>query len=75
MPKLPRVTSEQMARALRRAGFADDRQKGSHLTMLNPKSRRRVVVPMHGRVLGTGLTHDILKQAGLTVEQFCELLK
>ena len=74
MPRLPRVTSGDMVRALRRAGFVEDHQTGSHLS-LRHSSGCRVVVPIHGRTLGTGLTHAILKQACLSVEDFMELLK
>ena len=74
MPRLPRVTSAEMVRVLERSGFVRDRQTGSHLTMIHSVSRRRVVVPMHGRVLGVGITHSILKQADLTPDEFRELL-
>ena len=74
MPKLPRVTSGEMVRALRRAGFVEDHQTGGHLSLRHP-SGCRIVVPMHGRTLGTGLTHAIMKQAGLSVEEFIALLK
>jgi len=75
MPKLPRVTSEEMVRALLKAGFTKDRQKGSHLTLLHPDTHRRAVVPMHGRVLKAGLTHGLLKQAGLTADDLRRLLE
>jgi predicted RNA binding protein YcfA (HicA-like mRNA interferase family) len=74
MPKLPRVTAGEVVRALRRAGFAEDHQTGSHLS-LRHSSGCRVVVPRHGKTLGTGLTHAILEQACLSVEEFIELLK
>jgi len=75
MPRLARVSPDKMARALRRAGYEDYRQKGSHLTLQHPVTRRNVTVPMHGRVLSVGLTHTILKQAGLTPEEFADLLE
>ena len=40
MAKLPRVSAGAMARALLRAGFAEDRQRGSHLTLVHPTTRR-----------------------------------
>jgi len=51
MSKLPRVTGKEMVRALRRAGFVEDRQKGSHLTLLQPETGLRTVVPIRGRAL------------------------
>ena len=74
MPKLPRVTPAELVRALARAGFVRDHQKGSHLT-LRHLDGRRAIVPMHRRVLPTGTTHEILKQAGLSVEEFRGLLR
>jgi predicted RNA binding protein YcfA (HicA-like mRNA interferase family) len=75
VPRLPRLRPDRVARALRKAGFVDYRQRGSHLTMLHPDTGRNVTVPMHGQVLSVGLTHSILKQAGLSVGEFLKLLK
>jgi len=75
MPKLPRLSAREMAAALRRGDFVRDRQKGSHLTMRHPTSGRRVVIPMHPGDMAVGLVHDILKQAGLTLEEFVALLR
>jgi predicted RNA binding protein YcfA (HicA-like mRNA interferase family) len=66
--KLPRdVNGEQAARALRRLGFADVRQTGSHRIMR--KESRTVVVPMH-RPIKPGTLKGMIDQAGLTVEEF-----
>ena len=74
MPRLPRVSPRQVVGALRRAGFVEDRQRGSHLTMLHPETHRRVVVPLHARDLPTGTTHEIIKRAGQTPDEFRALL-
>jgi predicted RNA binding protein YcfA (HicA-like mRNA interferase family) len=74
MPKLPRVTSVEMIRALGRAGFMQDHQTGGHVNLVDA-SGRRIVVPRHGKTLGVGLTHALVKQAGLSVEEFVALLK
>ena len=66
--RLPRdVTGEQAVRALRRLGFADIRQTGSHRVMR--KGSRTVVVPMH-RPIKPGTLKGMIEQAGLTVEEF-----
>ena len=75
MPKLPRVNARRLVAALRRAGFVDDRQKGSHLTMRHPGRPGRVVIPMHPGDLSTGLVHDILREAGLTAGEFLQFLR
>jgi predicted RNA binding protein YcfA (HicA-like mRNA interferase family) len=40
-----------------------------------PETRRNVTVPIHKQALSVGLLHSIIKQAGLTVEEFERLLK
>jgi len=45
MAKLPSLTARKVVRALNRAGFVDDRQKGSHLILIHPETKARTVVP------------------------------
>ena len=66
--KLPRdVHGEEAARALRRLGFDDLRQTGSHRIMR--KESITVVVPMH-RPIKPGTLKGLIEQAGLTMEAF-----
>ena len=66
--KLPRnVHGEDAARALRRLGFDDMRQTGSHRIMR--KESITVVVPMH-RPIKPGTLKGLIEQAGVTVEAF-----
>ena len=74
MAKLPQVTAREVVAVLHRLGFTDDRQTGSHLILYHAISRRRVVVPMHGGDLKRGTLRSILADAGLTSEEFHELL-
>jgi predicted RNA binding protein YcfA (HicA-like mRNA interferase family) len=75
MPKLPSVSGERVVRALKRAGFLELRQHGSHVSLEKRVGERlfRTVVPMHSS-LAKGTLSDILKQSGLSVEEFLELL-
>lgn len=75
MPKLPSISGERLIRALKRVGFIELRQKGSHVSLERRSGEKtyRTVVPMHN-VIAKGTLSDILKQAGLTVEQLLELL-
>ncbi|MEM2374423.1 MAG: type II toxin-antitoxin system HicA family toxin [Thermoproteota archaeon] len=51
------------------------RQKGSHIIMMNDKGVR-IVVPVHpGKEVKPGLVKAIIKEAGLTREEFLKLLK
>jgi len=66
--KLPRdVSGVQAARALKRVGYVEMRQTGSHLILR--RENRTVVVPQH-KPLKPGTLKGVIEQAGLTVEQF-----
>lgn len=74
MRKLPRVSGTRVAAGLRRLGFADHHQRGSHLVMVHPDGRR-AVVPQHGaRVLRAGTLRNILREAEVDPEAFGEAL-
>jgi predicted RNA binding protein YcfA (HicA-like mRNA interferase family) len=64
------IVAARLVRALVRLGWSLDRQAGSHAVLTKP-SRNPVVVPMHkGKALKEGTARAILKQAGLTEEEF-----
>jgi len=71
MPKLRRVSGAEAIRALERLGFEQVRQRGSHVVLRKQTVQGAVgcVVPLH-RELAIGTLHSILKQAGVTVEDF-----
>jgi predicted RNA binding protein YcfA (HicA-like mRNA interferase family) len=75
MPKLPSVSGERVVKALKRAGFVQLRQKGSHVSLEKRIGDKawRTVVPMHSQV-AKGTLSDILKQCGLTLAEFLEFL-
>jgi predicted RNA binding protein YcfA (HicA-like mRNA interferase family) len=73
MSKLPRVSGRECAKALARAGFQVVRQKGSHILMRRDEPFAQVVVPDH-RELHAGTLRDIIRDAGLMVDEFSELL-
>jgi predicted RNA binding protein YcfA (HicA-like mRNA interferase family) len=75
MPKLPRITSKKLLRALLRAGFFIHHQTGSHANLRRKvKSQLHVVVPMHSSDLAPKTTKSIIVQAEITVEEFIALL-
>lgn len=75
MAKLPSVSGARVVRALKRAGFTVLRQKGSHLSLEKTTLEKtyRTIVPQHSS-LAKGTLSDILKQAGLSIEELLELL-
>lgn len=70
--KLPRdLSGEEVCRALRRMGFSEIRQTGSHRRLA--RGADRATVPMH-RALRVGTLQSVLKQAGITLEDLLENL-
>ena len=77
MKKLPSLSSKELIKALRRAGFEDapKRGKGSHEALVKsaPGITRLVVVPDR-KAIPKGTLRAILEQAGLSKEEFFSLL-
>ena len=64
----------EVVRKLRRAGFVLRRQpRGSHQIWRNPATGARATVPFHSGALPVGTVRSIIRQAGLSVEEFLEL--
>lgn len=59
------ITSKQMVKLLKKHGFKEVTQNGSHLKLFNPLTKKTTIVPMHSKDLAKGLEQAILKQAGL----------
>ena len=74
MSRLPTITAKQLVKALLKAGFLEEHQRGSHLGLYQPATHRQTVVPMHTGDLPRGLVKAILKQAGLSEDDFRRLL-
>jgi predicted RNA binding protein YcfA (HicA-like mRNA interferase family) len=73
--KLPRVDCQQLIRALKRAGFEEQRQRGSHLHMRRASDNKRVTVPVHkGRIVPLGTLRAILRDADISPDEFHDLL-
>lgn len=74
--RLPAVNGKRVIQALTRTGFVVNRIVGSHHVLVYPEDpTRTVTVPVHaGRDLKPGTLRSIIRQTGLTVEQFTELL-
>lgn len=70
--RLGSVRPRKFVRKMRRADFKIDHQTGSHVILLNQRGVR-LVVPVHAREMKRGLLMDLLKQAGLTREEFQKL--
>jgi predicted RNA binding protein YcfA (HicA-like mRNA interferase family) len=73
--RLPALSANEVVRALQRAGFEVHRIKGSHHHLRNPeRPGARPVVPMHRGDLPLGTLRAIIRQSGLSVEEFLDFL-
>ncbi|HET8775197.1 MAG TPA: type II toxin-antitoxin system HicA family toxin [Thermoanaerobaculia bacterium] len=76
MTKVPSLNYPDVIRALQRGGWRFVRQKGSHikLEIESDTSTLTIIVPAHKPIKRSTLA-SILKQAGLSVEEFLALLR
>ena len=71
MSKLPAVSSSDLVRVVKKFGFVEQRQKGSHLHLKRDSDKRRVTIPIHkGRDIPKGTLTAILKDAGISIDAF-----
>ena len=72
MSKLPVVSGAECVKALEQVGFIVDRQRGSHIILVREEPRTTVSIPNH-KQLDRGTLRAIVRQVGLTVEEFANL--
>lgn len=72
MARLPVISGDKFVQAVATIGFSVDRTQGSHMILIGPAGRR-LTVPRH-RELGRGLLRALIRDAGLTREEFLQLL-
>jgi predicted RNA binding protein YcfA (HicA-like mRNA interferase family) len=66
------LSFRETKRKLETAGFVETSQRGSHVKFVKstPNGTRIVIVPSHRRDVPVGTLRSILRQSGLTVEEF-----
>ncbi len=74
MTKLPVVSGKQCVKALAKVGFLFKRQEGSHMVLRREDPFCQVTVPDH-KDLDRGTLRGILKQAGISPEEFQRILR
>lgn len=72
MSRLTPIRPERMVRILEHLGFKLIRQRGSHAFYRHPDGRA-TVVPMHRGDLPRGTIREILKDVGISVEEYEKL--
>ena len=74
-PRFPRVTPQRVERTLLKAGFILRRIKGSHHQYKHPaRPELLVTIPFHAGTVPPGLLRKIINDAGLTSDEFRDLL-
>lgn len=73
MSKLPVISGAECVKALEQIGFVLDRQRGSHMILVREDPRTTISVPDH-KELDRGTLRSIIRQVGLSVDEFIELL-
>ena len=69
--RLPPMKAREVIDRLSRAGWYTDHVTGSHYIMRHSSRPGRVPVPYHGnRDIKVGVPRSIVRQAGMTVEEF-----
>ena len=72
MSRLPVCSGTEAVRAFQKLGYQVDHQTGSHIILRHPRMRR-LTVPNH-RELAKGTLRALIRQAGITKEEFVRLL-
>lgn len=74
MSELPVISGSEVAKALGKIGYDVDRQRGSHIILRQQvPPHRRLTVPDHKEV-AKGTLRAIIRLAGLTIQEFKDLL-
>ena len=74
MSHLPVVSGRDAIKAFNQIGYGVHRQRGSHIVLRgNAPPYRRLVVPDHAEI-AKGTLRSLIRHAGLSVEEFTELL-
>ena len=73
MSKLPVISGADCVKALGKIGFEVYRQRGSHIVVVRKSPPSQSTIPNH-KELDRGTLRAIIRQTGLTVEEFLGLL-
>ena len=74
MGRLSNISGKEAAKAFQKAGWQSIGQVGSHLVLVKSGVRVNLSIPQH-RELSVGTLRALIRNAGLTVDEFLELLR
>ena len=72
--ELPVLKPRQVVQALEKAGFERKRQTSNHVILYKLGLRRPISVPQHPQDMPNGTLRAIIREAGLTVNEFLTFL-
>jgi len=71
---LPILSGQEVVNTLKKIGYEKDRQRGSHIIVRQLKTpHRRITIPDH-KEIAKGTLRAIIRESGLSVEEFTKLL-
>ncbi len=73
MTRLPVISGKEAVKVFESAGWIQDRQKGSHVSLKKIKEDAVLTVPLH-KELDRGTLRALIRIASLSVEEFIKLL-
>jgi len=73
MGKLGNISGKEAAKAFAKAGWEVVGQVGSHLVLTKSGQRANLSIPQH-KELSVGTLRALIRAAGMTVDEFLELL-
>jgi len=71
-PSIRLCSGAEAVKKFKRAGWRIDRQKGSHMMMVKADYQYTLSIPLQ-RELGIGILKKLIRQAGLSVDEFNRL--
>ena len=75
MSRLGSYKGEQVVKTFKRAGWKVIRQRSSHMILEKEGYEATLSVPVHkGKNVKRGTLRDLIKDAGMSVDEFLELL-
>lgn len=72
---LPVTSSHKVIKAFENAGWKKDRQSGSHVTLIKPGHPAILTVPHPSDTIKRGTLRSLIRDAGISVEDFVKLMK
>lgn len=73
--KIRPIKHQQLIKLLGSIGYFPVRQKGSHLILEHQGTKKITIIPIHSKDIGVGLLSMILKEVGLSRDEYFKKLK